>query len=79
MVWVQRAAMLEKEAEKLVAVIREKMFCKKCGLFVSAPGEKEILRHANLLAVVFGYTSKEEAEVIAEALAGHDLPPVGTP
>ena len=75
----QRAAMLEKEAEKLVAVIREKMFCKKCGLFVSAPGEKEILRHANLLAVVFGYTSKEEAEVIAEALAGHDLPPVGTP
>lgn len=74
-----RAEMLIAEAEKLVKVIREKTFCKKCGLFVAAPGEKEILRHANLLAVVFGYTTAEEAKVIAEALSAHDLPAVGTP
>lgn len=75
----ERAAALRERAAKLAETIRRAAWSPERGLFRAAPGRDEFTRHPNLLAVAAGIASPEEAETIAEALAGGELPLVGTP
>lgn len=74
-----RKDILDKAGEDLRQKIREKALDQEKHLFTSAPGKKEISRHANLLAAVSGIAGDTEKAAIRKALTGKELPPVGTP
>ncbi len=74
-----RAESLRKEADKLAATINQLCFLPEKGLYASAPGGTEILRHANLLAVVTGMAPAGAEKTIAEMLKAHEVPALGTP
>lgn len=66
-------------AAKLANTIRETMFDRERKLFTAAPGNRELSRHANLLAAATGFAADGEMSAIGEALCQSEMPPVGTP
>ncbi len=71
-------------ASRVKAALKAKVWDAERGLFRSSVDESgaepgSFTRHGNIYAVIFGVAGGDELKSIGAALAGEELPPVGTP